>query len=241
MDIMKGILIVGNESALSGALEVEAAKRVEHYSVALITNRLSGEDEKPNFQLRRENSSSAASAAGTSPEKARIPLEWNPGSPISARTLVLAAENRLGQIDDAILVCDPPSIRRAAADIDMTDVEVLVNDHIKGWFFLIKDLTAFFRTKGKGTLALICPEISGSGGKDEIADLLGPAALASFRSLTRGLLAAALSEPYLTLGFSGAEAGDETGFAAFVFKQLDEGNRRTNGKLYKYGKLGFFR
>jgi hypothetical protein len=241
MVIMRGILIVGNESALTGALEIEAAKRAEHYSVALIPNRLSsGESVTPDLQPRRENTPPTDSG-NASPENARILLDWNPGSPISARALVLAAENRLGQVDEAILVCDPPSIRRAAADMDMANIEVLVNDHIKGWFFLVKDLATIFRKKEKGTLALVCPETSGTGGKDEIADLLAPAALASFRSLTHGLLAAAPSEPYFTLGFSGAEISDEAGFAAFVFKQLDEGNRRSNGKLYKYGKLSFFR
>jgi hypothetical protein len=70
---------------------------------------------------------------------------------------------------------------------------------------------------------------------------LGPAALAVFRSLAGGLLAAAPDEPYLTMGFSGAASGDEAGFAAFVLRNLEEGTHRTNGKLYKYGKTGFFR
>ena len=88
---------------------------------------------------------------------------------------------------------------------------------------------------------MVYPETTGAGSKDDAADLLGSTALAAFRSLTRSLLAAAFSEPYLTLGFSGAEAGDDAGFAAFIFKQLDEGNRRGNGKLNKYGKMGLFR
>jgi hypothetical protein len=233
----RGIVIIGNESALSTAIEIEAAKRVEHYALALIPHRLSGENPKSKLQGQREQ----ASAAQASSEQAGIPLDWNPGSPIAARTLIIAAENRLGQIDEAILVCDPPSIRCAAADINMIDVEILVNDHIKGWFFLVKELAAFFRTQEKGTLALVYPDTSGSGNKDDTADLLGPTALAAFSSLTRNLLAAAFSEPYLTLGFSGADTGDEAGFAAYVFKQLEEGNRRSNGKLHKYGKLSFFR
>jgi hypothetical protein len=235
MIMSKGIVIIGNESALSAAMEIEAAKRVEHYAFALIPHRLSGENTKPKLQGQKEQ------AAQSSPEQARIPLDWNPGSPIAARTLIIAAENRLEQIDEAILVCDPPSTRCAAADLNMTDVEILVNDHIKSWFFLVKELAAFFRTQEKGTLALVYPDTSGSGGKDDTADLLGSTALAAFSSLARNLLATAFSEPYLTLGFSGAEAGDETGFAAYVFKQLEEGNRRSNGKLHKYGKLSFFR
>jgi len=227
----RGILIAGNESALTSAIEIEAARRAERYTLAVLPDRLSGDDAK----IGSQRWSSAGSA-----EK-RIPLEWNPGSPISARTLVLAAENRLGQVNEAIIVCDPPSVRSAAADLSMANVEVLVNDYIKGWFFLVKELAAVFRAHGGGVMALVCPETTGAGDKDDAIDLLGSTALAAFRALTRGLLAVALSEPYHTLGFSGAEAGDDTGFAAFIFKQLDEGTRRNNGKLYKYGKIGFFR
>jgi hypothetical protein len=226
----RGILIAGNESALTSAIEIEAARRVERYTLALLPDRLSGDNAKIGLQ----------SWSSVSAEK-RIPLEWNPGSPISARTLVLAAENRLEQINEAILVCDPPSIRTAAADLSLANVEILVNDYIKGWFFLVKELAVVFKAHGGGVLALVCPETVGAGDKDDTADLLGSTALAAFRAFTRGLLAAALSESYHTLGFSGAEAGDDAGFASFVFKQLDEGSRRSNGKFQKYGKIGFFR
>jgi hypothetical protein len=234
----KRILIAGNESALTNAIEAEAARRVETYTVALLPNRLSGDSVKIGLQTRQENVP-LESSAGQEQEKGRIPLEWNPGSPISARTLIIAAENRLEFINEAILVCDPPSIRCAAADLSMANVEVLVNDHIKSWFFLVKELAMHFKARGEGYLALVFPEATSS--KDDTADLLGPAALAAFRSFTRSLLVAALNEPYFTLGFSGVETGDEAGFATFIFKQLDEENRRSNGKFYKYGKLGFFR
>jgi hypothetical protein len=235
----KRILIAGNESALTSAIESEVAKRVENYTIALLPNRLSGDNAKIRLQARQDNHSLESSAGQEQEKEARIPLEWNPGSPISARTLIIAAENRLEHINLALLVCDPPSVRCAAADLSMANVEVLVNDHVKSWFFLVKELATNFKARGEGTLALVYPETTSS--RDDTADLLGPAALAAFRSFTRGLLSAALNEPYFTLGFSGAETGDEVGFAAFIFKQLDENNRRSNGKLYKYGKLGFFR
>jgi hypothetical protein len=43
------------------------------------------------------------------------------------------------------------------------------------------------------------------------------------------------------MGFTGSETDDDAGFATFIFKQLEEKNRRGNGKLHKYGKLGFFK
>ena len=229
----RGIVIAGNESALINAIEIEAAKREGQYALALIRNRFSGWNEKP----RRESPPEVSAAVSQIPqENTCIGLDWNPGSPVSTRTLVLAVENRLGRIDQAILVCNPPSAPCAATDLGLADVEVLVNDHIKGWFFLIKELAAIFRTRGEGSLALVYPEHASS----KVIDFLRPAALAAFRSLTAGLLTAAAGE-HLTLGFAGGDTGDEAGYAAFIFKQIDEGNRRANGKLFKYGKLGIFR
>ncbi|MDR2134244.1 MAG: hypothetical protein LBP27_03985 [Treponema sp.] len=237
----RGILIAGNESTLSQAIEAEAAKRVEHFAIALIPNRLSDPVRTSPFAGAADDPSGAASPAKTSVDTARLPLQWNPGSPISARALVLASESRLEHTDEAILICAPPSIRRAAAELSMTDIEILVNDHVKAWFSLVRELAALFRARRSGILALVYSELGPGGGKDDAADILGPSALASFRAFTRSLLASASGEPYLTLGFSGSDAGDEAGFASFIFRILDEGNRRNNGRLHKYGKLGIFR
>jgi hypothetical protein len=232
----RGILIAGNESGLSQAITAEAAKRVEHYAAALISSRLS--------DVPR---SSAVPEGKSAPERADAPaqtgmgLQWNPGSPISARTLVLTAENRLGQINEAVLVCAPPSIRRPAAELALADIEVMVNDHIKGWFFLVRELSAAFRARRAGTLALVFSETGAGGGRGDTADILGPAATASFQAFTRSILASASAEPYITMGFSCTEAGAETGFASYIFKLLDEGNRRNNGKLLKYGKFSFLK
>lgn len=223
----RGILLVGNESSLSRAVEAEVIKRVDRFAAAYIPNRLSG-------------SSSPVKSAGDA-ENARILLDWNPGSPISARTLVLAAENRLEKIDEAILICSPPSIRRSASELPLADVEILINDHIKGWFFLIKELASVFSDRRRGTLALVYSDANAGNVKDDAADLLGSSSLASFRALSQGLLAAAHSEPYITMGFSTSDIGNEEGFASFMFKNLDDGNKRSSGKLHKYGKFSFFK
>jgi len=234
----RGILIAGNESALTNAVETETAKRAESFAVALIPDRFSGK------QIPAAGSEDSLDQSSS--EKGRFPLDWNPGSPISARTLIIAAENRLQRIDGAILVCDPPSVHNAAAgraNLDPADVDMLFNDHIKGWFFLVKELAAVFKARGEGILALVYPE---TNPKDDDTDLLKSAALASFRSLTAGLLSGAADEPYHTIGFAGIAAGDEAGFASFIIKQIDDVTRRgytrpQAGKLHKYGKLGFFR
>jgi len=112
---------------------------------------------------------------------------------------------------------------------------------VKSWLFLAKEIVANFQVRKQGVLIFVFPEISGSGVKDTSTDVLESIAVASFRSLALGLLANAPDEPYFAQGFTGGEAGSEAEFASFIFKQLDETKRRTNGKLHKFGKSGFFK
>jgi len=219
----RGIFLAGNESALSRAVEAEIIKRVKQFTAALIPNRLSGALKNAPLEM-----------------KERLFIDWNPSSPISARTLVLAAENRLEHINEAILICSPPSIRSSASQLPLSDVEIMINDHVKGWFFLVKEIAKVFTERKSGTLALVYTDIAVSG-KDETADVLGPSALSSFRALTSGLLSSAHIEPYITIGFSTTDAGNETAFASFIFKNIDEATNRTKGKLFKFGRFSFFK
>ncbi|MDR1947813.1 MAG: hypothetical protein LBQ38_00300 [Spirochaetaceae bacterium] len=219
----RGILIAGTESSLSAAISGEAGRRVEQFAAAFIPSHIS--DPGPE-RLAAEGSR-------------LIPLSWNPGSPISARALVLAAVNRLEHIDNAILVCTPPSVRRPADELSPGDIEAIVNDYIKGWFFLVRELTIHLKTRGAGTLALVLSDIGTAGVRDETVDLMGPSVAASFRSFAQGLLAASFGKPYATLAFS-TETGEDAGFASFIFKHVDEGGRRSSGKWFKFGKLGIF-
>jgi hypothetical protein len=220
----RGIFLAGNESALSRAIEAEAVNRVEQFAAAYIPNRLL---------------SSASNKSPSQETEKRIVLDWNPSSPISARTLALAAENRLEQIDEAILVCSPPSIRCSASDIPFSDVEIMINDHVKGWFFLVKELASIFSARKHGTLALVCTDILPA--KDDAADVLGPSAMASFRALAHGLLSAAHNDPYTTIGFTASDAGNDAAFAAFIYKTIDETSSRSSGKMYKFGKFNLFK
>jgi hypothetical protein len=221
----RGILIAGIDSSLSEAVAAEAEKRVEQYAAAFILNRLS--------VTIREHPQPVEG------KKARISLDWNPGSPISARTLVLAAENRLDRVDEAILVCTPPSMRRPAEQLAPADIDIVVNDYIKGWFFLVKELASAFKVRNAGTLALVLSDIGSGNGKGDAPDLMGPSVSASFRAFAQGLLAAAPSKPYQTLAFS-SETGEDADFAAYIFKIIEENNRRNMGRWHKYGRLGFF-
>jgi hypothetical protein len=221
----RGILIVGNDSSLTSAVMKEAAKRVDRYASVLIPDRISNPDAE------------AFSVIQDPQDK----LVWNPGSPISARTLILAAENRVEHIDDAILICSPPAVCCPPEKLILREIETMVSDHIIGWFYLVKELAVRFRIRQTGTLSLIISEPNPSKARDGPADLLGPSAAASFRAFSQSLLSAAFNEPFFTFGFSSSEAGDEDYFSAFLFKIIDDRSKRDNGKWHKYGKFNFFK
>ena len=225
----RGILIAGNGSALSSAVAAEAGKRVEHFAAAFIPNRL---------QSVTGDARKIVQQAGD----AQISLNWNPGSPVSARTLLLATENRLERIDDAILICAPPSVYKSPSELAATDVEVLVNDHIKGWFFLVKELVSVFKAKKAGNLAFVLSEFDTKhslfDAKESRPDFVGLTIAASFRAFSQAMLDSAIGESFQIIGFSGPETCDEAAFAAFIFKTIEEGNKRNTGKLLRFGKRG---
>jgi NAD(P)-dependent dehydrogenase (short-subunit alcohol dehydrogenase family) len=231
MDASKGILVAGSESPLSAVIAAEAGKRAGHVAAAFIPNRLP----YPPENFPPGNRQPALPGGG-----AAAVLAWNPGSPVSARSLVLGAENRMGRIDEAVLVCTPPAVRKNAADLNPSNIEIIVNDHIKGWFFLVRELAAVFKARRAGSLALVLSDIAGAGGRDD-TDLIGPSVSASFRSFAQGLMASSQAEPYGVYGFSIPAGtylgtGDANDVGAFVFKTLEDG-RRNAGKWHKFGGM----
>jgi len=220
----RGIFIAGNESTLFSAIAAETAKRVESYAAAVIPNRFSQHD-------------------GGLPPRVELPagaisLSWNPASPISARTVLLAAENRLGKINDCILVCSPPAVYRPPDGLAPEEIEILVDDHIKGWFFLIRELVIYFRRVNSGSLSFVVSETKGE--KNIHSDLLGPSAASCFANYSGAVLASSANEHFLAMGFSGFETSERSQFASWLFKIVDEGSKRSAGRWNKFSKLPFF-
>ena len=238
----RGILIIGNESSLFSAAAGEALKRVESFASAYIPNR---------FPLPEAGVVPTSTVSPeTQPATRAIPLSWNPSSPISARTLIVAAENRLKKINDAIAICSPPALFKTAEALTPEEIEIIVNDHIRGWFYLIRELVLYFRRAGSGSLSFLAPEIvSGgestwgvsSGNRNIPVDFVGLSALASFRAFAQGVLTAHIAEPFQVMGFTGAEAGKEVDFSAWFFKLIDESAKKNSGRWHKFSRIKFFR
>jgi NAD(P)-dependent dehydrogenase (short-subunit alcohol dehydrogenase family) len=242
----RGILIAGNESPLFSAVGAEASRRVERWAGALIPHGLG--TEQPWVRPEDRDQSVSSESGKTSPAY----LDWNSASPVSTRTLVLAAQNELRSIDEAVLVCVPPAYRRPPEELVPVDIDRIVNCNIKGWFFLVRELTGIFKRRradqmnpggsstgsSAGTLALVLKDISADT-RDDLPDLAGPAIAAAFRSFAQGLLVSTANAPYTVMGFSSSDPSQESAFAAYIFKIIEEGKRNA-GKWHKHGRQGFF-
>uniref|UniRef100_A0A7C3IFM0 Uncharacterized protein n=1 Tax=Gracilinema caldarium TaxID=215591 RepID=A0A7C3IFM0_9SPIR len=219
----RGILIVGTTAPLTLAVSQEASKRLESHGLALLG---SAESENP-LQFP--------------PPPTTIPLTWTPGSAISARTLLVSAENRLSRLDEALLVFTPPTLRTRPDQLDQVQISTSIDDYIKGWYYLVRELSRYFRQRKEGTLAFILSEGPTAVEKEESPDMLGPVLGAAFRAFMQSVLASAGSNPYRILGFTSNDPAQNEDFAAFIFKVLDEDNKRDTGKLHRFGKLNLFR
>jgi NAD(P)-dependent dehydrogenase (short-subunit alcohol dehydrogenase family) len=223
---MHGVLIAGNPSPLCSALCGEAAARVDSFARALI----------PAAGSRAAESAPAAEIVEIGTPRTPVDIEWNPASPISARTLLLAAKNKIGPVGKAFLVCVPPSYRKSPELLNAAEIDRIIDLNVKGWYFLARELAAAFKSRspgaGRGCLALVLQEV-GTGGREDAPDLAGPAIAAAFRAFAQSLLLAAA--PFDIAAFS-SEVGDEAAFASFIFKTVEEGRP---GKWHKFGKSRF--
>ena len=208
---------------------------MDFYASAIIPNRIS--EGILTEQMKQDESESGGEA---------IKLSWNPASAISAKTLIMAAENRLKKIDDAILICSPPAVFKKPAFLNPREIEILVDDHIKGWFYIIRELILYFKKTGAGLLSLVLPDINSdyeTRNKKNTAnpqfDLLGPSAMESFRSFANGIISSSVEEDYTAMGFSGSEAGQEQEYASWLFGIVDKAANEMGGRWHRY-KKGLF-
>jgi hypothetical protein len=158
-------------------------------------------------------------------------LGWNPGSPISARNLILAAENRVGALSGGIIVCAAPG-SADAADFSPAGIDFIVDNHIKSYMLLARELTRHFDTARKGVLGMVLLE-------ETSASILNVPVFSAFKSFTNSLLTNLNTEYPRMAAFSHEEKSPilVNEFAAYIFKTLFENKKLDSGRWFKFTKL----
>jgi NAD(P)-dependent dehydrogenase (short-subunit alcohol dehydrogenase family) len=158
-------------------------------------------------------------------------LDWNPGSPISALNLVLAAENKIGALTGGIIVCAAPD-NADAADFSPAGIDFIINNHVKSYMFLARELARHFRAARNGALTLALLE-------EPSSSLLSGPVFSAFKSFSSNLLTNLNSEYFRTAAFVCEEKKPPpvNEFAAYIFKTLSENKKLDDGKWFKFTKL----
>ncbi|MDR2491428.1 MAG: hypothetical protein LBD20_08520 [Spirochaetaceae bacterium] len=210
-------MVAGNDAGLAAALERQAGDK----NITAVRAALS--DDAANGTARRDRLDGGST-----------PLEWK-SSPISARSLVLAAHNRLGSLDAAVLVCSP--LRRFPAGLpDAFEIDTAIDMYVKSYMFVTRELLSHFTKQGGGLLAFV---VRGGGGPD--GGTLDKTITAAFAAFAEALLGTQGVENLIGFSADIPPASEQTdAFAAFILKLITDERKNDRGRWHKFGKLNLF-
>ena len=79
-------------------------------------------------------------------------FSWNPASPISARSLILQAENTFESIGTVILPFDADSYEDFYSKLSVETISKGTDNMILGYFYIVSEIMARFEKYGEGNL-----------------------------------------------------------------------------------------
>jgi hypothetical protein len=182
--------------------------------------------------LARGEAAEGASGAGG----AAAAIAYEPRSFVSASTLVLSAENALGQLDAAVLVFDPAGAKAELLGAKPGELAALVEECCAGPLFLAREIVRRFEARGAGRLLLLAPESP----RDAAPSPAAAMAEKAFEGLGMGLFAAASSASWSAFGVRDASGQPERA-SRFALELLSEPKPSKAGRWLRYsGKAGIF-
>ncbi|MDR1316614.1 MAG: SDR family NAD(P)-dependent oxidoreductase [Spirochaetales bacterium] len=162
-------------------------------------------------------------------------IAWNPRSPLSARTLVTEAWNDLEAVDEVIVSFFADTGKKEFHDMAFADMEKVVDDSIKSYFFLVKEIFIALRGQKKGVLSFAYHD-----GGVEVLPPLQAAAAAAFRAFASSLFAQYQNEPFTLYGYYSSLA-ETRAFARFLSRLADTRTEKTARRWVRFsGKSGLF-
>jgi len=162
-------------------------------------------------------------------------VEWNRRSPISARFVVLQAQNLQLDIDHALITFHPKTSGASLQDLSSAYIEEKLDFDCKGYLFLIKELMAYFSKRGKGSVSLLYHNPG--------PDVLPPMEAileGAFLKLGESLFKFYEQESIVLRGIH-SSFDQNRQVAEYVLQVLEENHPRNRNKWIKYtGKTGLF-
>jgi len=160
-------------------------------------------------------------------------VAWNRRSALSARSVVLHAQNLHGRLEEAIIVFSP--VREAVPfhESSIVSIENRTDAEVKGYLFMIREIVSLFQKQRSGRLLLAVRE-------DEtgIRSPLEAMSVGSFVSSAESLQEFYRNEQ-LEIRLCYSRSTDVAGYAGFILDALDAPRpRRPRAEWMRYATRG---
>jgi hypothetical protein len=162
-------------------------------------------------------------------------ISWNRRSALSARSVVLHAQNAYARLDEAVIVFSPVRESVPFHESSIVSIENRTDAEVKGYLFLIREIVGLFQKQrsGKLLLAVLEPE-------SEIRSPLEAMSLGSFTSAAEALRSYYQNEA-MEIKLCSSRSNDASGYASFLMDTLDAPRpRRPRADWLRYGGRGGF-
>ncbi len=192
--------------------------------------------------LHGKNISAALVSGDPSDTEAVREIRWNRSSSLSAKTVLIEAKSAFASLDQAVLLFDTPFL--LATVPAGNSFANIVDEHIKGYLLLVREINAFFAQQKKGRLVFVVR------GRDA---LQSPAAVpsnipvavceAAFTALAAETASACSLQPNPALQtlLVTLESGEEAENLAWLVEQLEQTTpSRNQTRWIKAGQRGLF-
>lgn len=159
-------------------------------------------------------------------------VEWNRRSPISARSVLLQAENVAGTLEEVFVVYSAEGVTVPFHETQASRIEEAVDGAVKGYLFLLREALSHALRRG-GTGVNIVVQDSGS----ELLPPLEAATYGGFLAAARSLMTFYEEESVQVRGFQSASAGGRE-FAKYILDTIREKGEKAAGRWNKFGGRG---
>lgn len=142
-------------------------------------------------------------------------ITWNRRSALSARSVVLHAQNLYGRLDEAVIVFAPVRESVPFHESSIVSIENRTDAEVKGYLFMIREIVSLFQKQRSGRLVLAVQET-----ESEVRSPLEAMSLGSFTSAAEALQQFYRNEA-LEIRLCHSRSDDDSGYAGFILDALD--------------------
>jgi len=160
-------------------------------------------------------------------------ITWNRRSALSARSVVLHAQNLYGRLDEAVIVFAPVRESVPFHESSIVSIENRTDAEVKGYLFMIREIVSHFQKQRSGRLVLAVQET-----ESEVRSPLEAMSLGGFTAAAEALQQFYRNEA-LEVRLCHSSIDDAGGYAGFILDALDAPTpRRPRAEWLRYGARG---